>query len=257
MKALGTTLFVIVLTMSPAVIVNAQTAVQPASPTTTATAPASPDVVTKSDLRRMQREITKTLQQNAAKQAAPVTALDRKIEDQTAQNKADAARTAQQLQEIVTRQEIATRQEKTQRAYWITGAIIVIGVGTFVLWTRRSRSTTWVVTKPTPIAGPAKFPAPEDLYGQHLSPDQVKRSLHDNELKDGIFTIDLPNDQLVFKYRAVVMPDGKVMAYFAGNERPVSLEHQQLRKIAKRVYGKGTGPLQPITLRPTSIRRAG
>ena len=100
---------------------------------------------------------------------------------------------------------------------------------------------------------PAKLPTPEDLYGQCLSPCQVRKCLRDNGLNEGRFIIDLPVDGVVFEYRAVVMPDGNVMAYFAGNEKPVALEPQKLRKVAKAVWGQGR--LMAVKLKPTGIRR--
>jgi hypothetical protein len=128
----------------------------------------------------------------------------------------------------------------------IAGGVLVIIVIAFTA--QRGRKTE----NPTAAAAPKKSRTPGDLYGQYPGSDQVRKCLRDNKLKAGLFTIDLPADGVVFEYRAVVMPDGNVMAYFTGNEKPVSLEPQKLRKIAKTLWNQGK--LEALELKPTGIR---
>jgi len=111
--------------------------------------------------------------------------------------------------------------------------------------------------RPAAIPG---VPTPKDLYGclPSPTPSQVRECLSYHKLKEGIFTIDLPeaNNGLGagFEYRACVV-NGNVVAYFEGNDRVVALTN--LRKIAARLYDESDGPLKPIELKKPRIRLIG
>jgi hypothetical protein len=245
MKTIGTTLFAVVLTMSPVAIVNAQTAVQPTT---------VPDVATKSDLQKATAGLSKELKRNSAEfkaelaQQAKAQADAQRAADKTAADKRDA----DQKTELARQAKAQADATKTRNT--IIGIALVLFVVAFIvgLLVRRRQVVEQAIV--TNIA-PAKSPTPEDLYGTHPTPEAVRKSLCDNKLTEGLFTIDLPNDHLVFEYRARKMADGSIMAFFSNNERPVSLEHQKLRRVAKQLYDDGTGPLQPIELKPAGIRR--
>jgi hypothetical protein len=216
MKALGT-FFAIVLAMSPVVIANAQTAAQPTS---------TPNVVTESDLQKATAGLSKEIKRN------------------TAELKAELAReTKAQADAVKTRNTIIGIALALFAVMLIVGALI------------RMKRATMAKQTVAVNAAPTKTPTPEDLYGQYPSPAQVKKSLLENNLKEGRFTIDLPEDGLVFEYRAVVSLEGTtVTARFAGNGDEVTAL-RQLRKRAKELYADGAGPLKPITLKPIGIRR--
>ena len=247
MKTLGT-LFAIFLTMSPVAIVNAQTSgnnnAALTSPTTV-----SPEIVTKSDLQRVQGKLSKQMSAAEARQAA-------RTQQAEAQRKVDEEEASIRLSQQLARQAQAQRKAQSdERIYLfkafggVVGGILLIFATYLVV--RRDRKTKDTTTVNT-LKG---FSTPEDLYGRHPSPGDVKKCLCDNNLDEGVFTIDLPADHLVFEYRACKMADGSIVAFFPKNERPVSLDHQKLRRVAKQLYDDGTGPLQPITLKPTGIRR--
>ena len=239
MKALGTTLFAIVLTMSPVAIVNAQIAAQPTT---------VPDVATKSDLRRATAGLSKELKRTTTELKAELARQAKAQADaqRAAEKAATDKRDADQKAELARQAKAQADADKTRNTI-----IGVVCISVFVLigllrMTAAKRRTAGNVT-------PAKSPTPEDLYGKILSPDQVRECLRYNKLKEGRFTIDLPIDRVMFDYRAIVMPDGKVMAYFPGNEKPVALEHQKLRKIAKDLWVQGK--LIAVELKPTGMHR--
>jgi hypothetical protein len=246
MKALGTTLFAIVLTMSPVVIVNAQTAAQPTTTT---------DVATKSDLRQATAGLSKELKKNASELKKEIARQAKAQADAQAAEKAAGDKRDAELKDSA--RQAKAQADATRTRDLIIGVIIafvaLLAIGTFVIVTRdrKTRRAIQASAGSAVIAIPAKCPTPEDLYGQYPGSDQVRKCLHDNKLEEGRFTIDLPIDGVVFEYRAVVMPDGNVMAYFAGNEKPVSLEPQKLRKIAKALWGQDK--LIAVELKHTDI----
>ncbi len=243
MKALGTALFAIFLMVSPVAIVNAQTAVQP---TTTS------DVATKSDVFQATAELSQKMKRSTAELKADIA--------REAQARADAQRAAEKAvadkRDADQKAELA-RQAKAQadaaktRNMIIGSPVCLFSRSSVCSFTgterRRSRRrlSTWHQRNP---------PHRRIFYGTHPSPTQVKECLLKNNLKEGRFTIDLPDDNLVFEYRAVVDLEGTVTARFTGNGDEVTAL-RQLRKRAKELYADGAGPLKPITLKPIGIRR--
>lgn len=248
MKALGTTLFAIVLTMSPVVIVNAQTTAQPTT---------EPNVVTESDLQKTAAGLSKKIERSTAELKAELQQTKAQADVQRAADKTAAEkRDADQKAELARQAKVQADATKTTvRIIAIICAVclfvVVLIISSLI---RTKRAATMKQEAAVATATPTKSPTPEDLYGTYPSPAQVKDCLQKNNLREERFTIDLPDDNLVFEYRAVVDLEGTVTARFAGNSDEVTaLRH--LRKRAKELYANGTGPLKPITLRSTGIRR--
>jgi hypothetical protein len=246
MKALGT-FFAIVLAMSPVVIANAQTAAQPTS---------TPNVVTESDLQKATAGLSKEIKRNTAELKAELAretkaqADAQRAADKAAANKRDADQKAELARETKAQAD-AVKTRNTIIGIALALFAVMLIVGALIRMKRATMAKQTVAVN----AAPTKTPTPEDLYGQYPSPAQVKKSLLENNLKEGRFTIDLPEDGLVFEYRAVVSLEGTtVTARFAGNGDEVTAL-RQLRKRAKELYADGAGPLKPITLKPIGIRR--
>lgn len=238
MKTLGT-LLAIVLTMSPVAIVNAQNA-QPG---------AAPNIATKKDVQRAVSGLAKQVQKSADDIKTDVARKikDQAVADQKANDDANRKRDADQA---LLNRATAAREARMQ-AIVIGGCallFIAIALCIFILTRRRqsqereSRTTT------------TKSPRPEDLYGSFPSPSKVKQCMQDHGLTEARFTINLPDIDMIFEYRAVVGNDGEVTARFAGNGNEIT-SMKQLRKRASELYANGNGPLRPITIKSTGIRR--
>lgn len=173
MKTLGTLLFAIVLTMSPVVIVNAQTS----SPAAATPVSASPDVAKKIDLQRMQNGLERKMDKAAAQQSAQLAELARQQAE--AQRKADAALSAEKLNEQAQQQAEAQRKAEeaaaaaTQRHLIIGGSIIFtlacVIVTILVLRKKNFEGTA------TPLVAEATVPEtkipdlPENANGEQLN----------------------------------------------------------------------------------------
>ena len=253
---IGTVLFVILLTVSPVAAVNTQNAAQPASANAIITTPATPDVAAASDAKTQQR-IARAIKK-IDKIAREVQKIDQNVEEvktqaaaqSQTQTNAQRAREKAAADKQIAEQRAVKAQADTLTRQRVLGAIIVAGSLTLVilaiLLVRRDpqaklNNSTAVNA---PIAESRMGSAPENLYGR------VKAYLENNHLREGRFTIYLPQDDLSFEYLAEVMPDGNIMAYFSGNEKPVAIEAQKLRRVAKKLFDQGK-----LTPKPTGIRQ--
>jgi Skp family chaperone for outer membrane proteins len=251
MKVIGTALFAIFLMVSSTVTVNAQTVTQPTT---------APKVITESDLRKATTGLSKEMKRNTAElkaEFARQAKAQAEMQQRAVEKAASDRRDADQKTEDARRAEAQADAKLRGRVSLIcvSLAIAIVGFVVFALRKKSTQNATRLSAEPatTVNATPATSPIPEDLYGLHPSPSQVKKCLLDHKLREACFTIDLPNDGLVFEYRAVVDSEGIVTARFAGNGDTVTaLDH--LRKTAKKLYDCGNGPLRPITLKAIGIR---
>jgi hypothetical protein len=246
----GTLLTITILLTTGSTPASAQTPSSP-FPAQTATVQTVPDVATKSDLRNLDRKLKtrdrKAEAQRKAEAKAQVAAIQTELRRQAeAQRKAEQMRIAAQAK-ILKAQHVA--EMRMMGGGMVVCIVIVILIATLIM--RRNRKDGPAATATETPKRPSR---PEDLYGTILAPSQVKQYLSENDLKEGYFTIDLPNEdgRPVFEYRAVVMSNGNVMAFFEGNDRPVALD--QLRKVAGKMYREDK--FTPINFEePTGIHK--
>jgi len=237
------TIIAIVLVMG-STLANAQNSKPAAAPTATATT--NPDVVTKSDLRQTERTIATKLKQAEVQRKAEADRTAQQLKDLAVQAEAQR-KAAAERQEAQDEQDKADRKRQHEIEYGT--AIIVVAFLILIVVRTRTRTVVGAPESSKPVAVTAK-----DLYDRRASAKEVEEYLLDpNNEAEGVFIIDLPNEGLVFEYKARVREeDEKVFGYFDGNgDVPTAMENQKLRKTAKRLYSQGL--LKPMDQKTIGI----
>lgn len=227
-------------------LASAQNA-SPSTPVTTQVAsPATsvPNVATKSDVQKLRQELRRNTAKESAQVNSAITAATQKIET-------DQKVEAKKLQETVLAQQRAEEERDAENARRLqlreeifgVAAVAILLIVIMIAISRKQKANDRANIAPVEIS-PQRSLTAEDLYGKTPTPLEVRKCIEDCKLNDALFTVELPADHLMFEYRARRMPDGNVVAYFKGNDRPVALELQKLRKVAKLLYANGV--LQPV-----------